>query len=124
MTQKITLLLIFISLYSCSSETTDTFSRDALSKFDSKVFEVSTKNAIIVWDEAKNLNAETTHYSIILNNKKIVSDLEGVTYSFENLKPKTTYKGIIKAEDQTGNQSIASFTFKTSGNETLQKAAL
>jgi len=123
MIKKIILLLTLTLLYNCSPDIKES-PTVLLSKFNSKVFEVSTENAIIVWDEAKDLNSNSTHYSITLNNKEIASDLEGVTYTFKNLSPKTTYNGIIKAEDQLGKQSIASFTFKTSGKETVNQAAL
>ncbi len=122
MIQKITLVFTLILLYNCSPKKAEV-PTVPLSQFDSKVFEVSTKNAIIVWDEAKDLNLNTTHYSIILNDKTIVRNLEGITYSLENLQPRTTYNGFIKAEDQSGNKSIASFTFKTAGSEKLQQAS-
>lgn len=112
--------LIFVS---CTTSKTPKKIEIPQYHFASSVFEVGHQNAVIVWEKAKHLQETTVTYTIILNDQEIVSNLKGITYTFNNLIPKTTYKGIIKATDHQSVTSTASFTFKTGGKEDVAEAA-
>jgi len=123
MHNAILVFLCSLILVSCTTSKTPKKIKTPQYHFASSVFEVGHKNAVIVWEKAKNLQEATVTYTIILNDQEIVSNLKGITYTFKNLIPKTTYQGVIKATDHQNATSIASFTFKTGSNEELTEAA-
>ena len=117
MCKKLAFLFIAFILFSCSTTPKNEItSTPPIAHFSSDVFEVGSKNAIIVWEEAHQLDKKTITYEIILNEKQVIDELSGgFTYTLRNLSPETAYSGMIKAIDDKGNKSITSFAFQTAG---------
>jgi hypothetical protein len=80
--------------------------------------EFVTKNsAQLIWTPATDPDGDSIYYEVRLQGTSVASKLLGVRYNLLNLNSAVEYTAEVVAVDPTGNETLASVTFKTPGKK-------
>ena len=81
--------------------------------FDVRIDSLTANSVVLRWDDAKDEDGDSVHYSIELNGKAIVSDLSVNAYKLTGLSETSHYTGEVTATDSKTGTSNSSFSFQT-----------
>ncbi|MBS7334115.1 MAG: hypothetical protein KIG88_11020 [Weeksellaceae bacterium] len=118
---KILFLSLLLISYSCSSDdngsnilTEETYDENqAPSHFITTVDQVTDSKAVIIWEAAIDPENDSVTYDIYLEGVKIATEIEQLSFTFENLEELKNYTGFIIARDTNGNETRSEFHFIT-----------
>lgn len=107
--KKLLLLGLLLIISSCAKDDGENGGDNLISV---TVTDLQFNQATIEWTRPS-LADGTVIYEIVLNNEVIVSNRTGTSYVIRNLSPVTDYTGIVKALDETGQETFGEFSFTT-----------
>jgi polyhydroxybutyrate depolymerase len=106
------LILSFLTLWMMEACRKD---KQPENQFEVKLKNRSDNKATVSWTELNKVGEETYQYSVFLNSKIVAANIEGNTYTFEDLTGKTTYECRIVAqntENLTLESTVSFITFE------------
>ncbi|PZX49034.1 hypothetical protein LV84_04301 [Algoriphagus ratkowskyi] len=116
-------IIILPFFLSCNSNLEDTPTNDidknnevenlAPEVFKVYIDSIASDKVSIRWDEAKDPEGFKPKYHISLQDSLILTDFINNSYTIEDLKELTLYKGQVIAEDNLGKQTAVEFEFTT-----------